>query len=108
MSDTTTDNMLNIEDAVAIGELLRCCQSNLPVTWLVRYPDTGELVGDGKTISGTARAIVCDDKGTHFMRQDMDVRDGYVWISSTFEHFLPVRDVLKWYKAGEFVLNYRA
>jgi hypothetical protein len=105
---TTNDNKLSIGDAVTLGMILETCQQNRPVTWLVRYPDTGELASGSQTISGTARAIVADNGGRSFVNADMDVRDGYVWISATMEHFMPVRDVIRWVQDGTFALNYRA
>src|SRR4051812_44786625 len=102
---TNTDT-LTISFAVHLGMLLDACSRNAPCTWLPRCPD-GELVGDGKTISGTLRRICGDDQGRGFIGSEMDVRDGYVWISATFEHFLPVRQVVDAINDGTFALDFR-
>lgn len=79
MSDTLT-----IGTANALADILRACQGNLRVRWAVH--------GDVAVItSGTARAITTHDGA---LWGDGDVRDAYVWISGTFETFMPVREVL--------------
>lgn len=93
-------SMLTISDAVTLGSILQSCQQNHPCTWMV--PGNG-----GHTVTGTMRAIVKDTEHAALMTHDVDVRDGYVWISATFEHFLPVRDVITWVQEGAFALNYR-
>jgi hypothetical protein len=97
---------LSISDAATLGSIIDACQSNHPTTWLARYPE-GDLIPGGKTNTGVMRAICGDDQGRGFINADKDVRDGFVWISSTFEWFIPVRDVIRWVKAGEMALNYR-
>ena len=95
-----TSELLTIGRAITLGSLLDACAHSYPATWLAD--------GDGPIVSGTLRAIVKDDRGSSFMTSNTDVRDGYVWVSGTFEHFIPVRDVLDWIEAGTFALNYRA
>lgn len=100
---------LTITDAINLGSLLDACQRTAPVTWIARYPDNNEQVkGANNTVTGTLRAIVGDDKGRGFINHDKDVREGFVWISSTFEFFLPVRLVLGWMREETFILDYRA
>lgn len=102
-------DVLTIGHAVTLGSILDACIKTQPATWLARYPDTGELVGDGSLVSGTMRAVVADNEGRGLlMGSDKDVRDGFVWVSGMFEHFFPMRDVMRWVEAGEFSLNYRA
>lgn len=87
---------LNLRDAVALSTVLRAAQTNARVTWLVE---------NGETITGVARHIVHDPETAAFLNDDDDVRDGYLRVSSTFEHFLPVREVIELVWRGEFVIE---
>lgn len=76
---------LTISQARLLSELLTACRISARVKWAVG--------GDSdRIVDGVARHIV--DEHHNFINNDRDVRDGFVWISGTFEHFLPVRDVL--------------
>lgn len=91
-----TNEPLTISQATYLATLLTACQSNARVKWAV----------DGDTdriLDGVARAITHEGGG--FLSRDEDVRDGYVWISGTFEHWLPVRDVLDLMAQYLFVVN---
>lgn len=63
--------------------------------------------GDYSTIAhGVARNFT-DADGNHWHNASGDVRDAYVWISATMEHFLPVRDVLDLMRRGLFAEDSR-
>ena len=49
----------------------------------------------GDVLEGVARHIVISPDGAGFLSADDDIRDGYLRISGTFEHFIPVPDVLR-------------
>ena len=95
--------VLNIGTAVSLAAIIDACRRNAPVTW---SPDGGETI-----MSGTARAICHSHDGVTpggFLSNNDDVRDGYVWISATFEHVLSVATVLELMTAQLFITDYRA
>lgn len=81
---TVTDlHRLNvIADAVSHGRR---------VVWMNEFGDRME---------GVVRNFTNEDG--NFLLPDEDVRDGYVWISSMFEHFVPVQEVLDMIHDGRF------
>jgi hypothetical protein len=89
-----TERVLTVADALAIGTMLDAAHKARRVSWDV----------DGHVISGVARHIV-EGGNFHLLRGDEDVRDGYLRVSSTFEHLLPVPDVLEKIKTGLFVVE---
>lgn len=93
--------VLNIGTAVALGELLTAVQQGRKVTW---SPDGGDTIFDG-----TARAICTrtpDGLPGGFLSASDDVRDGYVWITTStgMETTLPVPFVLELIRQQLFVL----
>lgn len=90
-----TSETLTGRDAITLGQIVSACQRNQRVEWLVH--------GGPNTMDGVARAIT--DENGNFLPLDVDVRDGFVWISATFEHFLPVRDVMRMVRHGEMALT---
>jgi hypothetical protein len=83
-----------LNDAVAISTILDATKSNARVAWL----------HEGHVIEGVARHLVRDPENAYFLGDEDDVRDAYLRVSSTFEHFLPVRDVMRMIPLGEFGL----
>jgi len=82
---------LNLTTAVAIGTIIGWAQRNARVTFAV----------DGDTsciVEGVARSI--GGPGGSFATADDDVRDLFFRVSSTFEHFLPVSDVVEMLRDG--------
>lgn len=75
---------LSYLDAVSLGYVLGSMGKR--VRWL-RDPDSGVL-------EGVARHIVKSPDNPGFLTDEDDVRDGYVRISATFEHFIPVREAM--------------
>jgi hypothetical protein len=65
-----------------------------PVTW---ETSTGRLT------TAVARGIT-DHRGNHWFG---DVRDGYLWMSGTWEHFVPMAEVLDMVARGVMSLDYR-
>ena len=53
---------------------------------------------------GVARAFT-NEEG-HFLNPQSDVREACVWISSTMEHFLPVKDLIPLIKENLFVVDH--
>lgn len=49
---------------------------------------------DSDVMEGVARHIVVSPDNPGFLQGDVDVREGYLRISGTFEHFIPVREVM--------------
>lgn len=84
---------LSIADVVALDRIVRAC-SHKRVRWLT---ERGDL------LDGVARSI--GDQNGNFLQRGEDVRDGYLRISGTFEHFLPVKRVMEMLGAGEFAVD---
>lgn len=84
--------VLNVAKACQIQTILDAAQRGSRVRWLTANNDI---------IEGVARAL-CVARGGGFLGAGDDVRDGYLWISGTFEHWLPVRDVMTMIGNGEF------
>lgn len=81
---------LTIATATALGTVLSWAQRNARITWAVDY-DTERL------ITGVARSVG-DENGNFAF--DRDVRDMYLRVSSTFEYFLPIPEVLDMHREG--------
>lgn len=77
--------ILTLQDALALAEIVRATQRKAKVDWL-------EPGGRGH-LTGTMRAIT--DKDGNFVRADAEVRDAFVWISATTEWFMPVREAIR-------------
>jgi hypothetical protein len=92
--------ILNITDACTIADIVRAAQGNQPVT---------KVLNDGSLVGGTARAI-CKSEGGGFLSGDDDVREGYLWVTTTmgFEQWWPMQEVITLVQSGELALNYRA
>ena len=67
-------------------------------------PITRELA-DGVLVTGVARAFTRN--GGDFLGPGEDVRDAYVWVSGTTEHFWPVVELLDGLENRTVALNYR-
>jgi hypothetical protein len=90
--------LLNIVDACTIADIIRAAQGNQPVV---------KLLDDGNLLSGTARAICSNDRGS-FLARGEDVRDGFLWVTTHggMESFWPMREVIPGVQAGTYALNY--
>lgn len=93
---TTTTNTLNLRDATGLAVVLDAVKRGARVEWL----DENDNVRDG-----VARHLVKDPETAYFLCDTDDVRDAYLRISSTLEHFLPVRDVLVLVSEGKFAVT---
>lgn len=86
---------LSIADVIALGVLCDAAARGAHVRWL--HDETGDVV------EGTARAIAHDGGG--FMRMGEDVRDMYLHVSTAFEHWLPIRELMGKVTRGEFAAD---
>ena len=77
--------------------LIQGCQAGWPVIW---SSDQGESV-----LKGTLRAITPAQNDPCFASPSEDIRTQWVRISSTFEHWLPVSQVLELMRDNLFVIN---
>lgn len=92
---TITDHgPLTISDVVALQTILTAAQQ----TRRVQY-----LLTNGEVVEGVARAIA--HHGGGFLRNDEDVRDGYLHVSQFGEVWLPIKHVMEQVKRGEFVVD---
>lgn len=89
---------LTTSDAVALGAIITAARRSARVSRAL----------DCDVVSGTARAVVTDERGGFAGAHD-DVRDCLLWVtlSSGFEAFWPVRDLVPDYLSGMFVLHDR-
>lgn len=85
---------LTVRDAVALGSICDAAIHGRKVSW---------LLSNSEVLTGVARSIG-DERG-NFAREDEDIRDCYLRVSATFEHFLPVSEVLIMYRDGTFIVG---
>lgn len=69
-------------------------------TWRVRWA-VGN--GGGTVANGVARAFT--DADGAFLRSDVDVRQGYLWLSGVVERFMPLAEAAELMKRGELYVD---
>lgn len=91
-----SDSVLTVSDVVALGAIVNAAHTTAKVARLVENNDV---------LYGHARSIG-DERGA-FIRATEDVRGVFlrVTLTSGFEAFWPVREVVAAYKAGEFFID---
>ena len=92
----TDNNNLNLSDALGLAVVLDAVKRGARVEWLDE---------NGNVHDGVARHLVKDPGSVAFLHDADEVRDAYLRVSSTFEHFLPVRDVLALVREGKFAVT---
>ncbi|OLF08551.1 hypothetical protein [Actinophytocola xanthii] len=87
---------LTTSDVVALGAIVTGARRSARVSRALDYD----------AVSGTARAVVTDERGVFAGDRD-DVRDCLLWVtlSSGFEAFWPVSDLVPEYQSSLFVLH---
>lgn len=87
---------LTTSDVVALGAIVSGARRSTRVSRAL----------DCDVVSGTARAVVTDERGLFAGARD-DVRDCLLWVtlSSGFEAFWPLRDLVDEQQSGLFVLH---
>lgn len=85
---------LTVSQLIRLGELLRGADQHDRVRWAVD--------GDTDRVTDGVLRGFTDANGNHWHDSDGDVRNAYVRISGTMEHFLPVSDVLELMADGLF------
>ena len=93
MTTTTEHGPLTVSDLVALSTLLEATKVRR-VRWLNEH---------GDLLDGVARCFAHEGGG--FLGKDDDVRDYYLHVSGTFEHWLPVRELIPMVNEGRFVLD---
>jgi hypothetical protein len=94
----TTTAPLTVADLAMLSELSDACSNKSKVRWAAN--------GDVSYIAeGVARNFT--DANGNFLKANEDVRDAFVWISGTMEHFIPVRQIMEWMTNGLFVVQER-
>jgi len=90
---------LTMQEAVALAAVVDAAQRNARV---------GYLADNGDVVTGTVRSIG-DERG-NFLRNDEDIRHGYVRItlSSGFELFRPIGEVTAGIRETTFVIDYES
>jgi|KBSMisStaDraftv2_1062788.scaffolds.fasta_scaffold71563_3 hypothetical protein len=90
-----TTRILTMPDVIKLSAIVECAIHGKTVAWL--YNDN--------LIYGIARSI--GDPFGNFLRNTVDVRDGYLRISTLIagEQFLPLSQVMRMYDEGEFVID---
>jgi len=94
-TQTTTYPPLTVRDALDIAAICEAAIHGRRVAWLNER---------GDVMDGIARSIG-DERGS-FAGPDDDIRGCYLRVSATFEHFLPVADLMNLINTGQFVANY--
>jgi hypothetical protein len=85
---------LTTSDVVALAAIVHAAQQSARVSRALDY----------KVVSGTARAVVTDERGG-FAGTGDDVRDCLLWVTlaTGFETFRPLQDLVPEYQSGLFV-----
>lgn len=91
---TWTAGLVTLDDLHALSEITDACIHGYRVA---------RLMESGEVLEGVARSIG-DERG-NFLRRDEDVRAGYLRVSSMFEHFWPIRELMPLVKRSEFVVR---
>lgn len=93
---TTNTETLGLADLHVLSALLDACSNKSKVRWAAN--------GDVAYIAeGVARNFTNADG--NFLKANEDVRDNFIWISGTMEHFIPVRQIMEWMTNGLFVVQ---
>ncbi len=85
--------LLTVADLAALTIMFDAC-SGRKVMWLENET----------TMKGEVRCFSAKPYGEGMLHAYEDVRDGYLHISGMFEHWLPVRDVLRLIKEDKFLV----
>jgi hypothetical protein len=85
---------LNLQTLTRLADLQHAAGNNSRVRWEAE---------SGAVVDGVARHFT--DVNGNFLRDDADVRDAYLRVSGTMEHFLPVTQVLGLMESGLFVVE---
>jgi len=90
-----TNNILSIADVIALSTIIDSASQTARVRWLDERGDIRE---------GTARHIVRSADDFSFIPRDMDVRDGFLRITTTLgmEVTIAVRELMAMVQRGEF------
>lgn len=93
--------ILTISDAIYLNQVIDAASQSAKVAWV---NDEDAEAGDVRY--GTARHIVQGPDDIGFLRNDQDVRNGYLRITSRtgMEVFLPVRDLMRMAAEGRFAI----
>lgn len=89
------DKPFTLRDLVTYGGINDACANSLRVRWAVG----GDVE---RIVEGVARNITTKDG---MALGSGDVRDGYLWISGTMEHWIPMSEVVDLYSKGLFILG---
>lgn len=91
---TATAN-ITIADAAALGQVVDIVQQGKRIAWI-----PADRAGFD-SIDGVVRHF-CNEAGDggHANWNDRDIRDLWVRVSGTFEHWILVSDLVEWLKAG--------
>lgn len=88
-----TTEPLTLQTAKALGEIIDLAQRGARVKWLVE---------NDNIMTGVMRSV--GDAQGNFLRADDDIREAFVRVSATFEHFIPVMDMVRLIKRHEFAV----
>jgi hypothetical protein len=91
---------VNVADTLAVAEIINGCKESARVSWLVN--------GGPDVLSGVMRSV--GDEQGRFLGDHEDVLgpNVYVRITATFEHFLPIQDVVDMLRNGTMAIGWYA
>lgn len=98
LSQDRLGEILTLQQAVILADIVRAAQRNAKVEWLI--DDTG-----GRTDTGTVRCV--GDANGNFLNADDDIRDAFLRITTTsgWERFIPMKEVVDLVRRGYMVFN---
>jgi hypothetical protein len=91
-----SDRTLSIFDLRALASIVDACDAGARVLW---------VADNGGTLDGVARHIVRDAQTFAFLDHDDDVREGFLRVSGTMEHALPIARVIELWHRGELTFS---
>jgi len=97
--ETRNPATLTAADVLALAKIIEAAQLRL------RFARTAP--GTSATMHGQVRGLVVSQTNHAFLRADDDVRDACLWATGLFEHFWPVRELVREITPGnlEFIRN---
>jgi hypothetical protein len=98
MSITKTRESLTQWEIVTLAEIINGCRNTAKVTWAV----DGDV---SRLLTGSLRYIERTNQATEVTAESDDIRDQYVRITATFEHWMLVSDILAAIGDGLFVFG---
>lgn len=84
---------LTIAEVQALAKIIQAAHLRMRVARMVP--------GSDEPVRGQARGLVVSPDNPAFLRADADVRDAYLWVTTIFEQFWPVSELVREIARGD-------